>query len=288
MGFYKKTIMLTKANSYDNGIGVLDIEKTSAGVFATIKAYGLSKENYVLGISENCKKVIKQNVSFPQNNSFVFKLKDDFDIDGGVGCVLCDFDGEKYTPLLWGNASGKAKLKYDVAQFFESENREISAKNISLHSTMQKVENPTREARKLDKQIEENEKLFESDEDEIEEIIDEEIEKEKTFFDLVCDQIEELFNVFPMDEEIAKLIPNSRWVRVDYDGANREYVFGLIYRDNVIKYISYGVPGEYNVPPPDEMSPFSQWLPLDEGGYWLMFQDAVTGESVQIDEMNVV
>ena len=64
------------------------------------------------------------------------------------------------------------------------------------------------------------------------------------------------------------------------------YVFGLIKKDEQVRYICYGVPGIYQKTPPRELAGFPSWLPLDsqnfEGfGYWLTYQDADSGESVR-------
>jgi hypothetical protein len=45
---------------------------------------------------------------------------------------------------------------------------------------------------------------------------------------------------------------------------------------------------EFSVDPPNEFNGLSQWLPLDpdkpeELGYWIIYQDAESGESVEIE-----
>ena len=136
------------------------------------------------------------------------------------------------------------------------------------------------------KPCEQDEKqLFEVEDDELEEIIDKELEKENSFLGLIGNQIDQLFATFPEDTQLSNIIPDSKWVKVDYENNGKEYVFGLIYENDEIKYICYGVPGNIDELPPDELMPYSQWLSIDDNnGYWLMYQDALTGDNILIDE----
>lgn len=103
------------------------------------------------------------------------------------------------------------------------------------------------------------------------------------FYDSVSDQIDKLFARCERYEAIEKLLPDSRWVKVDYDASGRYYLVGLI--GDPVRYICYGVPGEYSPHPPSELAGYCQWLALDENdpagkGFWVMYQDAVTGKSI--------
>lgn len=135
--------------------------------------------------------------------------------------------------------------------------------------------------------------LFESSDDEIKEIIDNEIskdmikEKESShkFYNMIASQLDELFSKYPKEENLIRLIEDSNWVKINTDIDNKHYVVGIIYHNNDIKYICYGVPGNYSTEPPLEMKAYSQWLPTDitdpySNGYWVMYQDADTGENI--------
>ena len=84
------------------------------------------------------------------------------------------------------------------------------------------------------------------------------------------------------------MIPNSKWVKVEYEDEGDFYVFGLIYdKDKNVKYVCYGVPAVYEEEPPQELSGEPIWTPIDKQnekgfGYWLTYQDAETGEPVKI------
>lgn len=104
-----------------------------------------------------------------------------------------------------------------------------------------------------------------------------------TFYDSVSDQLDKLFSRCERFPALEKLLPDSRWVKVDYDGSGRYYLVGLI--GDPVRYMCYGVPGEYSPEPPRELAGYCQWLAVDENdpagkGFWLMYQDAATGKSI--------
>lgn len=124
-------------------------------------------------------------------------------------------------------------------------------------------------------------------------IIDQEMENtilpdNSTFYEAISEQVEDLFNKYPAETNLESLIPNSKWVKIDYENNGNYYVLGLIYEDITLKYICYGVPGQYSEIAPNGLDTYSQWLPTDinnptEEGYWVMYQDAMTGESIEVD-----
>lgn len=136
------------------------------------------------------------------------------------------------------------------------------------------------------------EALFDSSDQEIEETIDHEIYKstpnEHKFYNMIAEQLDELFDKYPKENNLEKLIDNSKWVKINHEEENKYYVVGIIYINQDIKYICYGVPGNYYTEPPMELKNYSQWLPVDtmnpyDNGYWVMYQDADTGENVYIN-----
>ena len=73
---------------------------------------------------------------------------------------------------------------------------------------------------------------------------------------------------------------------MEYEESGDYYVLGLIYEEDELKYVCYGVTGIYQKNPPRELSGYPVWFPLDkekrEGfGYWLTYQDAESGKSVK-------
>ena len=94
-----------------------------------------------------------------------------------------------------------------------------------------------------------------------------------------------MFERYPNDEVLTNIIPNSRFISVDGDNP---YVLGVIYEDDMLKYIAYGVPAQYNSLPPKDFGRHYQWLPLNprdvmSDGYFMIYQDALNGNIVEID-----
>ena len=299
MGYYKKTILLSNQSNYDKGMAILNIEKNSSGVFGSLKVFDFKYgDNLMLGICADGNPVVKQNVILSNNNVHNFKLNNDFDINSKIGCVLVEIKRETITPLVWGTNGYKSEYKNDIIHSFES----YVSKDNDIMQTIKKQENKADlndyciqdnddvinqlETEILSNETNEKSDLFESSDEEIEEIIDNEMNDFGNFFSLIKEQIDEMFQKFPSESSLETIIPESKWVKVNYDGDESSYVLGLIYNGDKVRYICYGVPGDGNSKPPEELKKYSQWVDIKEGGYWLMYQDAITGENIAINEVD--
>ena len=98
------------------------------------------------------------------------------------------------------------------------------------------------------------------------------------FFDKIADKIEKLFEENEKDEELTALIPDSRWARVKAEDG--WYVVGVV--GDPAEFICYGIPDDDATNPPDEREGCRQWLEVEKGGrgYWMMYQSALTGETL--------
>ena len=101
------------------------------------------------------------------------------------------------------------------------------------------------------------------------------------FYYSVKPALDEMFVCYPEENALVELIPDSRWVRVTC-GENSCYVVGLMRIDGEVKYICYGIPSGKDLTPPDELKDVCEWIPKRgaDDGYWMVFQDAVTGETL--------
>ncbi len=84
-------------------------------------------------------------------------------------------------------------------------------------------------------------------------------------------------------DPFPSIFPNSEWVKVSYPGPAGwwHYISGKIYKGGALVAKALGVPGEYGMTPPIWLEGFGTYLRCVSGdarGYWLMFQDAETGE----------
>ena len=186
-------------------------------------------------------------------------------------------------------------LKETLREEFESENKRLRnealannfeemAGSLTLDnsSSMEEVEEKI-----IEPKTHKNAELFESCAEDVEKEIQDALNKDNEFYNMISEQIDELFVKYPREERLEKLIPESKWVKVDYENDGHIYVIGLIYENGVLQYVCYGVPGEFSIEPPKNLEKYSQWLPLNpstpEGeGYWIMYQDADTGEAVEL------
>ncbi len=138
----------------------------------------------------------------------------------------------------------------------------------------------------IEKNMENDENVGENKENlEEKEVFD---DKKLTFYDEIKEQLGMLFTKYDEAKDLEDIIPNSKFVKIEYDESGLFYVLGLIYEDGQIKYVCYGVPGIYADECPQELQGLSQWLPLDESqpqgkGYWLSYQDAQNGENIKIE-----
>jgi hypothetical protein len=98
-------------------------------------------------------------------------------------------------------------------------------------------------------------------------------------------EIKEIFLKFPKEQVLEKTFTNSEWARINYS-ESKYYVVGIIKEKDKPKYLCYGVPSEYSLEPPKELKDYCSFIPLSPlerkgDGYWMMFQDAITGDCIK-------
>lgn len=107
--------------------------------------------------------------------------------------------------------------------------------------------------------------------------------KGENFYRNVRGKLSEIMTANPAEEKLTKLIPDSKWVKVYYE-KGEYYVVGILAEEGEVKFLAYGVPGVRNVKPPkdaEELCDFLEVEGIPGEGYWLMFQDAKSGEIVK-------
>ena len=154
-------------------------------------------------------------------------------------------------------------------------------------------ENAKIEAKKIEKTLK-NDANFEKNEKKIsknENSLAENVDKTQNFFEQIKDQFDELFKSGKVFEELEEKIENSKWVKIfAQQEFSNHYILGKIFDDeNKLICICYGVPAknEQNIFD-DQMQKYCQWLPFEiegesDSGYFLMYQDAQTGENILLD-----
>lgn len=306
-----KTIILSGINGNEQK-AVLNFEKRVEGYGGNLRLYNFKEEPsgiLTLAFLVN-KEVIKAALSPSGKNLYSFNFEFEGDIKS-FSCALVLISQGNATPLLLGSTEGKLNdfdnafsknfnlldktdLSYDEAEaaldeagidYVDEEKKEIEKAIDSNISIADKCASCSyRNAFYGCNWQEENckqEDMFE--EPELPKINT----AKSTFYDEIKGQLSLLFERYPEETFLNEIIPNSKWVKVDYENNGQYFVIGLMYEDDEVAYVCYGMPGEYSVTPPREFAGLSQWLPLDpekpnELGYWIMYQDAQTGENVEI------
>lgn len=131
-------------------------------------------------------------------------------------------------------------------------------------------------------------KKKEADEYDLSAFVDEENGGEKgTYYERIKPQIERLFEEFSEEKSLSEVVPDSRWVKIKYDGDDY-YVVGVIYDKNRPLYICYGVEGRYGEKP-EKIGDYCSFIPssifnLKGDGYWVMYQSAITGKCLSSND----
>jgi len=292
--FSKKSIVLTGIEK-EREKGVLSIEKKDEFYNGKLRLYNFVEEPsgiLSIGFFTN-KKVVKSGLTKNSNMVYSFiidknKLDDDF------SCAIINFSQGTMKPILYGNTDGEDNLEVKLAKIMNTDLDEINrCDETEKILTKNEVFYDEDYVKSIEKEIDcemcktcENCK-YKKAYFEKENIVQIE-EKKGNYYETIKNQLNDLFAKNKSEEILEELIPNSKWVKVDYEEDGDYYIVGLIYEEAVLKYIAYGFPGIYQKVPPKEIAGYPIWFPLDEKrsdsfGYWLSYQDAETGESLKAE-----
>ena len=111
----------------------------------------------------------------------------------------------------------------------------------------------------------------------------------KPYYLSVAKELDTLFEKFPEDNSLSKILPDSRFVRINYSN-ERFYVVGIVKEEGKEKYICYGVPDNYSPYPPKPLKDCATFIPLSlfdltGKGFWMIFQDALSGECIRPEKV---
>ena len=110
---------------------------------------------------------------------------------------------------------------------------------------------------------------------------------EHPYYDSAKEELTSLFEKFSEYTLLKTYFPDSKFVKIPYSD-QKFYIVGVIKENKKEKYICYGVPENYSEKAPKELEGYCTFIPLSvfdlKGeGFWMMFQDAITGECVKKD-----
>ena len=109
-------------------------------------------------------------------------------------------------------------------------------------------------------------------------------DERRDFYQRIKNKIDEVFENFERCNDLSETLPNSAFVKIHY-AENKYYYVGKIYENNTVKFICYGVMGNYEENQLKHLKNFS-FIPLSHydllgKGFYLIFQDAKTGEIIK-------
>lgn len=307
--FKKKSIVLSDISDV-NKKAVMTLEEDSVGLKGLLRLYNFSNE--LSGVSSlgfyTNKKVYKAGLTFKSRMLYEFFI-DMKQIPSVFSCAVVNFQNATPKPILYGSSNGSGNQVYGeiISEISQNSSYEGVKKVLDDHDIDFDQEEKEIIEKEIDKAIcdkdcascvykkffyEHQESVAQAEENKNLKIKEEtkpkeEVEKNILFIDKLKPQIDKLFEKHPLEENLQKLIPASKWVKVEYEDDGDFFVFGLLYDEfDCVKYVCYGVPSVFDEAPPEELAGFPIWMPLDKEnakgfGYWLTYQDASTGEPIK-------
>ena len=100
---------------------------------------------------------------------------------------------------------------------------------------------------------------------------------------MVREKLNKLLNSHEKITSLNDSVEGGSFVKINYDNY-RSYIVGKIEKEGEIKYILYGVKGNFGALP-ENFHPSAKFIPesefnLEGLGYYFIFQDGVTGEII--------
>lgn len=274
-----KKIILTSAEENNNYRGKISLENIDDKILVTLSGFNfsLNTNKCLLGV-----KIGEETFKVKLDENSKYLIDKELDLNDKISIVILNEDRNNEI-LLWGSNETSRVWKNSITSYFYEEEKQTHAPkkqnydNISSQNVEDEYESDEFVETLIDNALDNEEEIS----------FDEEKDEKSEFLKSIESQIDELLINNEREVALEELLPNSKFVRVDSSGNGNYYIFGVIYEDSKVKYIVYGLPGEYAVKPEDEYKNYYQWLPLNsenpEGyGYYLMYQDAIEGNQVEM------
>ena len=105
--------------------------------------------------------------------------------------------------------------------------------------------------------------------------------KSAVYYDSVRDEISRVFVQFPPYYPLIRKYKEAFFVRIDFPSSEKYFVLGVLQREGQIRYICYGLPAE------KEDVADKDFVYVDNApvAFWMLFQDAVTGQISVLDDL---
>lgn len=293
-----KKVIFLKSLSGNTNTAILTLNKENSGIDITLDLYNISPQNLALGLN------IDNNVyKFPINSQKnKYKLSKVNSIDSDISCAVVDISNiSKPKAVLSGtynvnnqviesfshNDQEKINISTDRANLYEIDDDAVDNQIdgiINMKSCDKDCSNcqyrhafyeNTDKVNSLNKS-DNNIKYSNSNEDTI---------SQESFYNEIALQLDDIFKNNPQEKNLNAMIPNSQWAKINYYNKDGYYCIGTIKDGQLVKYIGYAMPSKVNLPPPEDINDYAQFLPVGDGenGYYIVYQDAQNGESIKIN-----
>lgn len=301
----KKSVVLSDVEN-SNKKAVLTLEEKSEKVVGSLRLYNFQKEIdgiISLGIYYD-DTVIKCGLTKKQNSFYEF-LTELQKIPTKFSCAVVNIVNAAAKPILFGSLQGSDEQFY--GQIIEEIKQKNTYQNTKKVLDKYEIDFDKKEKQEIEKEIDKNmcdencknciykKHFFEAQKNKeniekltLKPVFEQKNVKKNKFFEKLKPQIEKIFDKNPLEENLQNIFPNSKWVKVDCEEDGDYYVFGIVYDQNSnAKFVCYGVPAVYEENPPEEMVGYPFFVPVsaeksDGFGYWISFQDATTGDPVDV------
>lgn len=263
-----KTIILNSQTENKSGRAILTLYDEDELLKCRMRLYNTPKltRQAKIGIYHQ-NQVYKANL-IERGGAYESSLVGDFDFDQDFYSAIINTENNNQVLLAGGTYAG---FFFNDNSVFSSENEVETAENNS-------AENTTPNSCSMCENCKYKE-YFYAEKQSIppEPTPAKESEFESELTRALAPQFDYVFANYPANTELNSLLPNSKFAMVKEN--QKEYSIGAIYENNEMKFICYATKCDYNAPPPAELGPHFQWLPIDKEdplsmGYYLVFQDA--------------
>lgn len=290
----KKSVVLQAPEGEEKA--VLSLEDKEDMIVGRVRLYNFKEEPkgiLSLGFSTNGK-VVKAGLT--RSSSMLYTFQTDVEnLNENFSCAVVNSVQGELKALLFGSSEGRQENHEKIASALGVMDEDLSVDKVEKKLDELGIYYDQNYEKEIDEEIDNYLDQYEKGNDSFDRCANCKykkcyVEKEDTkvlaFYNKLKSQIDRIFEENPEEEYLSKIIPSSKWVKVEYEKEGDYYVIGLIYENGALSYLCYGVPGVYQKNPPKELSGYPVWLPIDSEkrdgfGYWLVYQNADTGESIK-------
>lgn len=104
---------------------------------------------------------------------------------------------------------------------------------------------------------------------------------EANYYQSVKREIGKVFLEFPPYYPLIRKYPQSFFVRIDFPSSEKFFVLGLLQQKGIVRYICYGLPSEKREFDDKDFV----YVENEPTGFWMLFQDAATGQITTCDNV---